>query len=316
MPRGTDSTSRRSGPVRTRSVQAGPGPPRPPRFDGPGHGVDTVRVISSPDERPPLPAELRAYADELVARARSVCGTRLVSVVAVGSLALEDYRHGRSDVDVTVVVDDSLPGTALHELAEALAHPRLPCPAPGLELVVYGRRFAGRPSGEAGYLLDLNTGPLLPNRASFDAAGSPAFWYVIDRSVAHRSGRTLSGRPAAEVIAEPERPELLAALLASVREHSDGEGHLADNRVLNGCRSMAFCDTGHWTAKRRAAREVAAREGDFRPLIEAAVSSFERPRSSPASLPAEEVRAFLARVRQRVEESAHAAGAPGPSEQR
>lgn len=271
-------------------------------------------MISDPHERRPLPAELCAYLDELVAHARTVCGTGLVSVIAVGSLALDDYRHGRSDVDVTIVVDPSLPEQALRELAEVLAHPRLHCPAPGLELVVYGRDFAGRPSGEAGYLLDLNTGPMLPNRASFDAARSPAFWYVIDRSVARQAGLTLFGRPAREVIAAPERAELFAALRASVREHSDGEGHLADNRVLNGCRSMAFCRTGRWVAKRRAAAEVAAYEEDFRPLIEAAVRSFERPRSSPASLPADEVREFLVRVRERVEGTARSTAEEGPDD--
>ncbi|WP_317985693.1 aminoglycoside adenylyltransferase domain-containing protein [Streptomyces sp. 5-10] len=256
----------------------------------------------------PLPTEPRPYLEELVRRTRTVCGPHLVSVLAVGSLALGDYRHGRSDVDVTVVVEPSLPGSALHDLAGALAHPHLPCPAAGLELVVYGTDFVRHPSGAAGYLLDLNTGPLLPDRADVDAARSPAFWYVIDRSVAHQTGLTLFGRPAREVIAAPDRPDLLAAVRASVREHSDGEGHLADNRVLNGCRSVVFCRTGHWMAKRTAAREVALAEEEFRPLIEAAVRSFERPRSSAIPLPTAEVRAFLAWVRARVEQTARAAG--------
>ncbi|WP_413797239.1 aminoglycoside adenylyltransferase domain-containing protein [Streptomyces iranensis] len=255
-----------------------------------------------------VPTELRPYLEELVRRTRTVCGPRLVSVLAVGSLALGDYRHGRSDIDVTVVVEPSLPGSALHDLAGALAHPRLPCPAAGLELVVYGTDFVGRPSGAAGYLLNLNTGPLLPNRADLDAARSPAFWHVIDRSVARQTGLTLFGRPVREVIAAPDRPDLLTAIRASVREHSDGEGHLADNRVLNGCRSVVFCRTGRWLAKRVAAREVALAEEEFRPLVEAAVRSFERPRSSAIPLPATEVRTFLAWVRARVDQTTRAAG--------
>jgi hypothetical protein len=262
------------------------------------------RVIHPLSERQSLPTEVRTYLGEFVARTRKVCGPHLVSVFAVGSLALDDYRHGRSDIDVTVVVDPALPGSALHDLAEALAHPDLYCPAPGLELVVYGTDFAGRTSGEAGYLLDLNTGPMLPNRASFDAAQSPAFWYVIDRSVAHQAGLSLFGRPAQEVIAVPERSELLAAIRASIREHSDGEGHLADNRVLNGCRSAVFCRTGGWMAKRGAAKEITTAQEEFRPLIESAVRSFERPRSSPISLPSTEVRAFLTWVRELVEKTA------------
>ncbi|MFF0227283.1 aminoglycoside adenylyltransferase domain-containing protein [Streptomyces sp. NPDC004629] len=255
-----------------------------------------------------VPAEVRDYLEELVRRTSAVCGPRLVSVVGVGSLALGDYRHGRSDIDVTVVVDPALPRPALRELAGTLAHPGLRCPAAGLELVVYAADFAARPAGEAGYLLDLNTGALLPNRVGFDATRSPTFWYVIDRSVAHQCGVPLYGRPAREAIVAPRPPELLTAIRASLREHSDGEGHLADNRVLNGCRSVVFCRTGRWQAKRAAAHEIATAEADFRPLIEAAVRSFERPRAAAEPLPGAAVRAFLTWARERVDETARAAG--------
>lgn len=242
---------------------------------------------------PALPATVRPYLAELVHRTRTVCGDRLVSVLAVGSLALGDYRHGRSDIDVTVVTEPSLPAAALAELAAALSHPALPCPAAGLELVVYDAHFAARPSGEAGYLLDLNTGDALPQKTSYDPAESPSFWYVIDRSVARQCGLTLYGRAANEVVAEPERPALLAALRASVREHADAEGHLSDNRVLNGCRAVMFCRTGRWLPKRRAAEAIAGSEPAFRPLAEAALHSFERPRADALPLPPADVRRFL-----------------------
>ncbi|MGW3953506.1 aminoglycoside adenylyltransferase domain-containing protein [Streptomyces sp. NPDC004752] len=260
-------------------------------------------MIHPLEEPRAVPDELRGYLEELVRRTSTVCGPRLVSVVGVGSLALGDYRHGRSDIDITVVVDPALPRSALHDLAETLAHPRLFCPAAGLELVVYAADFAARPSGAAGYLLNLNTGAQLPNRADFDATGSPAFWYVIDRSVAHQRGISLFGRPAREAITAPRHPELLTAIRASLREHSAGAGHLADNRVLNGCRSVVFCRTGRWSAKRAAAHEIATAEADFRPLVEAAVRSFERPRASAEPLPDAAVRAFLGWARERVEET-------------
>ncbi len=110
------------------------------------------------------------------------------------------------------------------------------------------------------------------------------------------------------MIAAPDRPTVLAALRASVREHADGEGHLADNRVLNGCRATVHCRTGHWFAKRRAGEIVAASEPAFAPLITQALHSFERPRAEAAVLPADEVRAFLAWVAARVAEAAAAAG--------
>ncbi|MFF9201902.1 aminoglycoside adenylyltransferase domain-containing protein [Streptomyces sp. NPDC014986] len=259
--------------------------------------------MSSPVPQPP---EVRPYLDELVRRARAVCGPHLVSVLAVGSLALGDYRHGRSDIDVTVVVDPSLPRRALPELARVLAHPALPCPAAGLELVVYPADFTARPSGEAGYLMDLNTGRSLPERVSFDPGAGPSFWYALDRSLAHQGGLPLFGRPVREVIAAPERGTVLAALRASVREHAEGEGHVADNRVLNGCRSVVYCRTGRWLAKRGAGEAVAASEEDFRPLITDALRSFERPRESALVLPRAAVRDFLAWVAGRVDEAVEA----------
>lgn len=260
---------------------------------------------------PVPPLEVRPYLDELVHRTRAVCGPHLVSVLAVGSLALGDYRHGRSDVDVTVVVDRSLPRRALPELAGALAHPALACPAAGLELVVYPVDFAGRPSGGAGYLMDLDTGPSLPERVSHDPEEAPAFWYVLDRSIAHQAGLPLFGAPVRDVIAAPERAAVLTALRASVRAHAEGEGHVADNRVLNGCRSVVYCRTGHWFAKREAAGIVAASEPDFRPLITDALRSFERPRESAPALPGAAVRDFLTWVAVRVDEAAEGGhGAP------
>ncbi|WP_174188323.1 nucleotidyltransferase domain-containing protein [Nocardia barduliensis] len=251
-----------------------------------------------------LPEEVRPYLEGLVCHARDVCGSDLVSVFAVGSIALGDYRHGRSDVDVAIVVDPILPAQALRDLAVALAHPTLLCPAAGLELVVYDAEFVARPSSAAGYLLDLNTGPMLPYRASFDPAESPAFWYVLDRSIAHQTGRLLYGTPVRQVIAAPARRDLFAAILASVREHADGVGHLADNQVLNGCRSVAFCRTGRWFAKRAAARMIADSENDFRPVVDMALRSFQRARSAALPLPSSDVRDFLAWVGDRVDEAA------------
>ncbi|MGQ4618557.1 aminoglycoside adenylyltransferase domain-containing protein [Nocardia sp. R7R-8] len=262
-----------------------------------------------------LPVELRPYLDALVRRARAVCGHRLVSVFAVGSVALADYRHGRSDVDVVVVVAPSLPARALRELAESFAHPALPCPAAGLELVVYGADFVAEPSSAAGYLMDFDTGPMLPNRVSFDPADSSAFWYVIDRSIAHQTGRLLYGTPVRQVMAAPSWRDVHAALLASVREHAGGAGHLGDNRILNGCRAVAFCRTGRWLSKCEAAHLVATSEKEFSSLIETALRSFQRPRSAALPLPTTDVRTFLAWVGDRVGEATTraAAGAEGGS---
>ena len=55
---------------------------------GPDHGVDTGHVTHPREDPQSLPTELRPYLEELVRRTRTVCGPHLVSVFAVGSLAL------------------------------------------------------------------------------------------------------------------------------------------------------------------------------------------------------------------------------------
>ncbi|MGI5219627.1 aminoglycoside adenylyltransferase domain-containing protein [Nocardia sp. CA-290969] len=256
-------------------------------------------MMDSEPARPP--AEVERYLSELVRRVAAVYRDRLVSVGAVGSLALGDYQHGRSDIDVMVVVDPAVPGRSAHELAEVLAHPGFRCPAAGLELVVYDSAFAAGGAPDAGYLLNLNTGPLLPAVADFEPAGAPGFWYVIDRAIGHQSGWTLAGRPIREVLGAPRRSDLLAAVSASVHEHASGAGHLADNRVLNGCRAVCYCRTGRWVSKRQAGRSIAAAENNFRALVEQALRSFERPRRGALALPADEVDAFLSFVRRSVD---------------
>ncbi|WP_084161333.1 aminoglycoside adenylyltransferase domain-containing protein [Nocardia sp. BMG51109] len=249
-----------------------------------------------------VPAELRSYLEELVRRTRSVCGDHVVGVFAVGSVALGDYRHGRSDVDVTVVADPALPQRAVVDLAEELTD--LDCPAAGLELVLYDADFAGQPSERAGYRLNLNSGPLLEYQASFDSTEAPAFWFVIDRAVGYQSGRLLYGRPVRQVLAPTSRAGQLAAVLSSIREHSEGTGHLADNRVLNGCRSVVFCRTDRWVSKPAAAQAIATDEPAFRALVEQALHSFRQPRSAALPLPSADVQNFLAWVRERVEHAA------------
>lgn len=248
-----------------------------------------------------VPVEVERYLSELVERIRTIYRDRLVSVGAVGSLALGDYRHGRSDIDIAVVVDPAVPARSTHELADALVHPGLRCPAAGLELVVYDAGFAASGAPGAGYLLNLNTGPSLPAVADFEPGGAPGFWYVIDRAIGQRSGRTLFGHPIREALGAPAREDLLAAVSASVREHASGAGHLADNRVLNGCRSVYYCTTGGWVSKRAAGRSIAAAETRFRPLIEDALRSFERPRESALELSVAEVDEFMAWARRTVD---------------
>src|SRR6476659_3794860 len=91
--------------------------------------------------RPPAPddgdVDVDAYLDEVVARVRRAAGEELVGVYAGGSYAFGAYAPGRSDLDVAVVVRDAASRALRDDLVARLRHEALPCPARGLELVVY-----------------------------------------------------------------------------------------------------------------------------------------------------------------------------------
>src|SRR3954464_12036979 len=107
------------------------------------------------------------YLAALTRRLREVLGDQLVGVYAGGSYAMGAYVDGRSDLDVAAVVAGGLPDALKHRLVDALRHEALPCPAIGLELVVYPRATVELPTALPGFELNLNTGARIGFRADF-----------------------------------------------------------------------------------------------------------------------------------------------------
>ena len=249
-----------------------------------------------------VPEEVGRYLDAVTSRVRDVFGDRAVGVYTTGSLALGDYRPGRSDIDLMAVVAGQ-PGLGpRRRLADQLDHRVLACPAAGLEFVLYALTTVRRPTSDAGYLLNFNTGPALPPVTSFDPGDGPAFWYPIDRAITRQSGASLYGPPAAQLVAELPFDDLLRVVIASVKVHSDlQEGQLLDNAVLNGCRALSFARDHRWYAKIGAAERTLPSAGEFAPLVSAAIVSFGSGRQEAAGLDPGAVRAFLSEVLRRLQ---------------
>jgi hypothetical protein len=197
--------------------------------------------------------ELEAYLAELTRRVRELLGEALVGVYAGGSYALGAYEPGRSDVDVTAVVARRLDATAKAAIVGALRHEALPCPARGLELVLYPFATARAGSGDPGFELNLNTGADMPFRADTTPGDIEGFWFAIDRSILREHGVALHGPPAAEVFAPIPRETLLRLLAESVRWHRDSGIPASGDVVLNTARALHFADAGRWISKRAAA---------------------------------------------------------------
>jgi hypothetical protein len=241
----------------------------------------------------------RRYLDDLVAAAREVLGDDLVGAYAAGSVALDAFQPGRSDIDAVLVSRDALTAEQKRGLVARLRHETLPIPARGLELVVYRRAMAASRSGEPGFEVELNSGAQMAFVATFDPDERPAadgrFWYGLDRSILHQSGLTLIGPPAHEMFAEPD--DVRSLLLAALSWWLEQPVSLADDAVLGACRSLIRTTGGVWVAKVDAGERLLAAGYQPAAVIRRAIAA--RGGGNPPSAP--EARAFQQQVIREIE---------------
>jgi hypothetical protein len=227
----------------------------------------------------PEPQTERLYLEELARRAATVLGDELLGVYAGGSFALGGYEPGRSDLDLAVVVESGLAARQRSGLIEQVRHESLPCPARGLELVVYRRATAASPRPARDFELNLNSGAAMPLLLETEPGGGPDFWFPIDRSILAQAGVAILGPPADQVFAQVPPEELRPAL-----EESD-EWHRANREAdseRNRARAMRFLREGRWCSKQQAWR-WAADQTLTRRLNEASTSSGKPGTSSRSS---------------------------------
>jgi predicted nucleotidyltransferase len=199
---------------------------------------------------------LRALVDE----ARTVLGEELAGVYAAGSVALDAFQPGRSDIDIALVCRSELPALSKDQLVQRLRHEVLECPARGLELVVYRREVAMSGTAEPGFELELNTGACMDFRVTLQPEDRPVedglFWYGVDRSILHQSGLPLLGPPASETFADLAPGDLRDLLVTSLRWwialptlSDDHPAPGAEDAVLGACRAPVRHRSQRWLPK-------------------------------------------------------------------
>ena len=241
-------------------------------------------------------SELATYLLRLSARLGAILGEDLLGLYTGGSVALGGYEPGRSDVDVAAVAGGALSLESKRRIVEELRHESLPCPARGLELVVYPEWTVSVPSADPGYELELNTGSGLAFHVAFDPEqANGRHWYVIDRAILARHGVTLLGPPAAGLVADVPRELVVPALLESVRWYAAAQAPRHD-AVLNACRALRYVAEGRWSSKDAAGRWALDRVDD-----RALVADARRAHRSGAPLDGPRVTRFLDSVARELE---------------
>jgi hypothetical protein len=249
------------------------------------------------------PHAVRRYVWAVSQEVVNVFGDALVGVYTTGSLALGGFTPGRSDIDLMAAVDGPERREACLDLAARLDHRRLPCPASGLEFVLYSRATVTTPSTDAGYLLNLNTGPELAPVADLGSSSAPAFWFVLDRAITAQSGEAVVGPPPQTLFRVPPAQQLLPVVLAAVEAQKQDRSDLLDNVVLNACRALRFAEDRRWYSKVAAGHRTAATPGPFTGLIHTALATHAQGRQAAPALATPAVDAFLAHVQARLEEA-------------
>jgi hypothetical protein len=191
---------------------------------------------------------VREYHRQLTGRIRAELGSSLVGVYAGGSYALGGYEEDRSDLDVSAVCTRPLAESEKLEIAQVVRHESLPCPARGLELVVYTEATVRSGTDDPAYELNLNTGRAMPFVFATHAKGE-AHWYAVDRAIVREHGLALFGPAPGEVFAPIARELLLRRVLESVLWYAAHEEAAGDDAVLNACRAWRYASEGVWSSK-------------------------------------------------------------------
>jgi hypothetical protein len=201
--------------------------------------------------------EIDAYLGRLCDVLAELLGERLVAVCGLGGLALGDYRHGSSDLDVYAIVADRLDDELKRSIARSCSDDALACPARQLELVVITTAEAAAAAAAPRWELNLNTGRDRADHAGIDPAREPAFWFVLDLAIARQSAVTLAGADARGLIGAPP-PAVIAAAQADAVAWYARNGTAAEAAVA-ACRAWHWHETGTFAAKRAALRWATAR---------------------------------------------------------
>jgi hypothetical protein len=240
--------------------------------------------------------EALRFAETLAGSCAGALGETVTGVILHGSLTLDDYVPGRSDVDLLVVVNDPLTNTQLDALTQVVATQRPRAPA-RVDLRVVTRQAATSPTlappMEA--YIEITPGPGV--QVERRHPGEPDL--VIEFSMCRAHGRSLVGAAPAELIGEvPDQwvVNVGDAQLAAWQAIGDDPEH-AELTVLTTCRVWRFAEEGRHRTKTAAGHWALRRD----PTLHMVRDALRQRHGDPTGpINAAQIRRLLALVRARL----------------
>lgn len=244
---------------------------------------------------PPLPGLVRAYAGLVTEAISQTLGKNLMGVVTTGSLALNDFMPDDSDIDLIAISRRPLSPAERRDLPARIDDEVLPCPATGLDLIVFSRQQVSCLPRPMSFELAVTTG----DRWGLDVVGAGLDEeMLLDLEISRRHGATLHGPEPEALLKEVPAERLRAALLVALKWQRD---NLFNTRhdprgaegVLAACRARHWLDTGDLVAKTAAGRRL-AQVPVYGPLAGAALA--RRTGRKRTSLRGKDVRELMADI--------------------
>lgn len=195
-----------------------------------------------------LPNDEQQYLDLLCQSVVRILGREnLVGIYLFGSGSQGSYIKGKSDLDVQAVIKRELIQSKKMELAQALSHWSLPCPATKLEFVLYNSlslKSADRPI----YDINLNTGRKIEEHCSYDGTEDPWFWFALDIAIGRKHGKVLKGESISNAFPEIPVDQIYLAMLDCmnwfIKNYPDDPGCADCAR-----RCLVYLETGEMVSK-------------------------------------------------------------------
>ena len=175
-----------------------------------------ARLLAQSRDRVVTPWSSTDYLAELTRRLQRACSATScsASTPAAPTRSAPTSRAAATSTSPRSPPAPLAPATK-QAIVERLRHEALPCPARGLELVVYPLATARAGGGEPGFELNLNTGADMGFRVDEAPGEIEGFWFAIDRAIL-RDARRRAGRPAGRGPVRPDPARHAAAAAAGV----------------------------------------------------------------------------------------------------